>query len=138
MRAERGRQGAWRYEEDLLNRRRLAVIGGGHCAAAFAEVTARRGCRVRQFDSRTEVVPTDREAAFGAVSHVADYAAAGPRIAYPELTAVVVMTATTAPNAGGARHRRRDAGGDRRQRRRAAPARTEPPVAPSPADLLTC
>ena len=60
-------------------------------------MTARRGCRVRQFDSRTEVVPTDREAAFGAVSHVADYAAAGPRIAYPELTAVVVMTATTAP-----------------------------------------
>ena len=90
MRAERGRQGAWRYEEDLLNRRRLAVIGGGHCAAALAEVTARRGCRVRLFDSRTEVVPTDREAAFGAVSHVADYAAAGPRIAYPELTAVVV------------------------------------------------
>ncbi|MDE0220956.1 MAG: XdhC family protein, partial [Spirochaetaceae bacterium] len=27
----------WRYEEDLLNRRRLAVIGGGHCAVALAE-----------------------------------------------------------------------------------------------------
>ena len=83
----------WRYEEDLLNRRRLAVIGGGHCAVALAEVTARLGYRVRLFDSRTEVITHDRAAAFGAVSHVADYAAAGPRIAYPELTAVVVMTA---------------------------------------------
>ena len=85
--------GGWRYEEDLLNRRRLAVIGGGHCAAALAEVTARLGYRVRLFDTRAEVVAHDRAAAFGAVSHVADYAAAGPRIAYPELTAVVVMTA---------------------------------------------
>ena len=85
--------GGWRYEEDLLNRRRLAVIGGGHCAVALAEVTARLGYRVRLFDSRTEVITHDRAAAFGAVSHVADYAAAGPRIAYPELTAVVVMTA---------------------------------------------
>ena len=83
----------WRYEEDLLNRRRLVVIGGGHCAVALAEVTARLGYRVRLFDSRTEVITHDRAAAFGAVSHVADYAAAGPRIAYPELTAVVVMTA---------------------------------------------
>ena len=83
----------WRYEEDLLNRRRLAVIGGGHCAVALAEVTARLGYRARLFDTRAEVVTHDRAAAFGAVSHVADYAAAGPRIAYPELTAVVVMTA---------------------------------------------
>ena len=85
--------GGWRYEEDLLNRRRLAVIGGGHCAVALAEVTARLGYRVRLFDTRAEVVTHDRAAAFGAVSHVADYAAAGPRIAYPKLTAVVVMTA---------------------------------------------
>ena len=83
----------WRYEEDLLNRRRLVVIGGGHCAVALAEVTARLGYRAQIFDTRTEVVTHDRAAALGTVAHVADYAAAGPLIAYPELTAVVVMTA---------------------------------------------
>ena len=86
-------EGSWRYEEDLLNRRRLAVIGGGHCAVALAEVMARLGYRARIFDTRTEVVTHDRAAALGTVSQVADYAAAGPLIAYPELTAVVVMTA---------------------------------------------
>ena len=84
---------SWRYEEDLLSRRRLAVIGGGHCAVALAEVMARLGYRTRIFDTRTEVVTHDRAAAVGRVSHVTDYAAAGPLIGYPELTAVVVMTA---------------------------------------------
>ena len=89
--AEEG--GSWRYDEDLLNRRRLAVIGGGHCAVALAEVMARLGYRAQIFDTRTEVVTHDRAAAVGTVSHVADYAAAGPLIAWPKLTAVVVMTA---------------------------------------------
>ena len=88
-----GEGASWRYEEDLLNRRRLAVIGGGHCAVALAEVMARLGYRTQIFDTRTEVVTHDRAAAVGTVSHVADYVAAGPLIGYPELTAVVVMTA---------------------------------------------
>ena len=83
----------WRYEEDLLNRRRLAVIGGGHCAVALAEVMARLGYRAQIFDTRTEVVTHDRAAEVGTVTHVADYTAAGPLLAWPELTAVVVMTA---------------------------------------------
>ena len=45
------------------------------------------------FDTRTEVVTHDRAAALGGVAHVDDYAAAGACVAYPELTAVVVMTA---------------------------------------------
>ncbi|MCY4482260.1 MAG: XdhC family protein [Spirochaetaceae bacterium] len=84
---------SWRYEEDLLNRRRLAVIGGGHCAVALAEAMAPLGYRSRIFDTRTEVVTHDRAARVGTVIHVADYAEAGPLIAWPELTAVVVMTA---------------------------------------------
>ena len=83
----------WRYEEDLLGRRRLAVIGGGHCAVALAEAMARLGYRTQIFDTRTEVVTHDRAAAVGTVTHVADYVEAGPLIAWPELTAVVVMTA---------------------------------------------
>ena len=84
--------GAWRYREDLLNRRRLAIIGGGHCAAALGEVMAPLGYRVRVFDTRTHVVSHDRATAVGGVSIVADYGEAGPSIAYPESTAVVVMT----------------------------------------------
>ena len=84
---------SWRYEEDLLNRRRLAVIGGGHCAVALAEAMARVGYRAQIFDTRTEVVTHDRATAVGTVTHVADYAEAGPLIVWPELTAVVVMTA---------------------------------------------
>ena len=88
-----GKGEGWRYEEDLLNRRRLAVIGGGHCAVALAEAMARLGYRTRIFDTRTEVVTHDRAAAVGTVSQVADYATVGPLVGYPELTAVVVMTA---------------------------------------------
>ena len=84
---------SWRYEEDLLVRRRLAVLGGGHCAVALAEAMARLGYRTQIFDTRTEVVTHDRAAATGTVTHVTDYAEAGPLIAWPELTAVVVMTA---------------------------------------------
>ena len=83
----------WRYEEDLLNRRRLAVIGGGHCAVALAEAMAPLGYRAQIFDTRSEVVTHDRAAAVGTVTHVTDYAQAGPLVAWPELTAVVVMTA---------------------------------------------
>ena len=83
----------WRYEEDLLNRCRLAVIGGGHCAVALAEAMARVGYRAQIFDTRTEVVTHDRAAAVGTVTQVRDYVDAGPLIAWPDLTAVVVMTA---------------------------------------------
>ena len=54
---------------------------------------ARLGYRTQIFDTRTEVVTHDRAAAVGTVTHVADYTAAGPLLAWPELTAVVVMTA---------------------------------------------
>ena len=85
--------GRWRYREDLLNRRRIAVIGGGHCAAALGAVMAPLGYRVHVFDTRPHVVSHDRATAVGGLSIVADYAAAGPSIAHPESTAAVVMTA---------------------------------------------
>lgn len=84
--------GAWRYREDLLNRRRLAVIGGGHCAAALGAVMAPLGYRVHVFDTRAHVVSHDRATAVGGLSIVADYAEAGPAIDHPESTAAVVMT----------------------------------------------
>ena len=85
--------GAWRYREDLLNRRRLAIIGGGHCAAALGAVMAPLGYRVQVFDARARVVSHDRANGIGDLSIVADYAEAGPSLVHPESTAVVVMTA---------------------------------------------
>ena len=85
--------GEWRYREDLLNRRRLAVIGGGHCAAALGEVMAPLGYHVRVFDARSQVASHDRATAVADLSIVADYAEAGPSIPYPESTCAVVMTA---------------------------------------------
>jgi len=85
--------GVWRYREDLLNRRRVAIIGGGHCAAALGEVMTPIGYRVEVFDTRAHVVSHDRATAVGGLSIVADYAEAGPSIAHRESTAVVVMTA---------------------------------------------
>ena len=85
--------GEWRYREDLLNRRRLAVVGGGHCAAALGAVMAPLGYRVHVFDTRARVVSHDRATAVGGLSIVADYADAGPAIDHPEFTATVVMTA---------------------------------------------
>ena len=83
----------WRYREDLLNRRRLAIVGGGHCAAALGEAMSPLGYRVRVFDTRTNAVSRDRETVFGGLSIVTDYVEAGPAIDHPEFTAVVVMTA---------------------------------------------
>ncbi|MDE0219197.1 MAG: XdhC family protein [Spirochaetaceae bacterium] len=85
--------GRWRYREDLLNRRRIAVIGGGHCAAALGAVMAPLGYRVHVFDTRARVVSHDRATAVGGLSIVADYADVGPAIDHPEFTATVVMTA---------------------------------------------
>lgn len=85
--------GRWRYREDLLNRRRIAVIGGGHCAAALGAVMAPLGYRVHVFDTRPHVVSHDRATAVAGLSIVRDYVEAGPSIAHPESTAVVVMTA---------------------------------------------
>lgn len=85
--------GLWRYREDLLNRRRIAVIGGGHCAAALGAVMTPLGYRVEGFDTRAHVVSHDGATALGGLSIVTDYADAGPSIAHPESTAAVVMTA---------------------------------------------
>ena len=71
----------------------LGVIGGGHCASALGEVMAPLGYRVHVFDTRTHVVSHDRATAAGGLSIVSDYSDAGPSIANPESTAVVVMTA---------------------------------------------
>lgn len=84
--------GKWTYGEDLLNRRRLALIGGGHCSVALCEVMARLGYEVLIFDKRKDVFTLKKATDARRISIVADYAEAGPMISFPKLTAVVVMT----------------------------------------------
>ena len=82
----------WRYEEQLLNRKRLAILGGGHCALALARTMGRLGYDVAVFETREKVFEEELEEAARSVEIVEDFRQAGPRIDYPELTWVVVMT----------------------------------------------
>ncbi len=84
--------GGWRYDEQLLNRKRLAILGGGHCAGALNHVMARLGYDVFVFETREGVVSSELERDAHSVEIVADFRHAGSRIDHPELTWVVVMT----------------------------------------------
>ena len=88
---ERAAGGDWRYVEQLLNRRRLAILGGGHCALALARVMSGLGYDVAVFETREGVVTAELERA-GRAELVDDFRRAGARIDFPELTWVVVMT----------------------------------------------
>ena len=82
----------WRYEEQLLNRRRLAILGGGHCALALAHTMDRLGYDVFVFETREGVFEDAIRMVARSIEIVEDFQQAGERIAFPELTWVVVMT----------------------------------------------
>ncbi len=88
---ERDSDGGWRYVEQLLNRRRLAILGGGHCAAALAHAMNRLGYDVFVYETREGVAGAEltRDAR---VRVIGDFRQAGALVDYPELTWVVVMT----------------------------------------------
>lgn len=82
----------WRYTEQLLNPKRIAIIGGGHCGRALSRTMASVGYHVTVFDQRAEAVTfRDNDDADRRVV-VRDYADAGAAIPYPGITDVVVMT----------------------------------------------
>lgn len=82
----------WTYEEELLERRRLAVIGGGHCAVALSRTMAALGYRCEIYDTRDDVFTLEGETGADRIEILEDYADAGSRIRFPALTAVIVMT----------------------------------------------
>lgn len=82
----------WRYEEELVNRRRLAILGGGHCSLALARVMGRLGYDVFAFETRKKEPEAELREHARALEIVDDFGDAGGRIAWPELTWVVVMT----------------------------------------------
>ncbi len=95
MHLEQDNGDGWRYEEQLLERRRLAILGGGHCGQALARAMAPLGYATTVFETRPGILGDGFAAA--RVELVPDFREAGGRIPHPELTCVVVMT-TDFPN----------------------------------------
>ena len=84
--------GGWRYEEQLLNRKRIAIIGGGHCSLALSRVMSQLDYDVLVFDTRHEISTLTQNTYARFVKIVEDYQEAGALIPFPEMTCVVVMT----------------------------------------------
>ena len=84
--------GSWRYEEQLLNRQRIAIIGGGHCSLALSRVMSQLDYEVLVFDTRDEVSTLTQNNYARSVKIVKDYQAVGALIPFPQITCVVVMT----------------------------------------------
>ncbi len=84
--------GRWVYQEQLLNRQRIALIGGGHCSLALSRVMHQLGYEVLVFDTRHEVVTLIKNTYVWSCQVVEDYQEAGALIPFPNLTFVVVMT----------------------------------------------
>ncbi len=82
----------WLYEEELLNRRRLAILGGGHCALALARVMSPLGYDVLAFEGPQKEPAAELPDYVRSVEKVSDFRDAGARIDHPELTWVVVVT----------------------------------------------
>ena len=81
----------WRYEEQLLNRRRVAILGIGHCARALARQMHWLGFGVEVFSTRAgrETAPHGSPKA---PILIEDFAEAGAKIPFQEVTDVVLMT----------------------------------------------
>lgn len=91
----------WRYEEQLQNWKRVAIIGGGHCGLALSRTMSQLGYVVTVFDTRPDVATfvANEYATYRIV--VADLADAGAKITLPHLTNVVVMTTNLAGDVRG-------------------------------------
>lgn len=82
----------WRYDEQLLNFNRTAIIGGGHCSLALSRVMKNLGYEVFVYDVRENVFTVKENVYATSIRTVEDYRDAGPLVTYPELTNVIVMT----------------------------------------------
>ena len=82
----------WLYEEQLLNFKRIAIIGGGHCSLALSQVMKNLGYEVFVFETRENVFTARDNVYARSVHTVEDYRDAADLISYPELTNVVVMS----------------------------------------------
>ena len=87
-----GAPGGWRYEEQIVEWKRAAVIGGGHVGAAVCRQLAQLGYAVENFDTRSDVF-TFRDNAWADHKHVVDdYVECGDLVRFPQLTHAIVVT----------------------------------------------
>lgn len=84
--------GGWHYAEENISRRRLAIIGGGHCGQALARLAGDIGYRVDLFDIRADVLDAGTWPQATYRHALSDYAELATRLEYTALTRVVVMT----------------------------------------------
>ena len=84
--------GEWKYEEQLLNRQRIAIFGGGHCSLALSRVMSQLDYHVQVFDTRNEVSTLTQNTYARSIKIIDNYQGAGALIPFPQLTCVVVMT----------------------------------------------
>ncbi len=82
----------WRYEEQLLNWKRAAVIGGGHCGFALSRILDHLGYTVTLFDTRSDVETFAQNPFARHTIRVDDFAEAGDHIDHEQITHVIVMT----------------------------------------------
>jgi xanthine dehydrogenase accessory factor len=82
----------WKYVEQMLNLRRIAILGGGHCGLALSRVMHDLGYDVSVFDTRAEAPAMIETTLDNTTTVVPDFAEVGATISYPDLTEVVVMT----------------------------------------------
>lgn len=84
----------WCYREELLERRRLAIFGAGHCALSLARVARELGYLIEVVEAKKSAVRGLEE--LGTLHRVDDFASGAGEIPWPELTSVVVLTTDVA------------------------------------------
>ncbi len=83
---------AWVYSEQILNLRRIGILGGGHCGLALSRTMNHLGYHVTIVDDRAGL-PTMENNSFADVQLiVSDMEESATRISHPEVTEIVVMT----------------------------------------------
>lgn len=87
------RSDPWSFSTQLLNWKRIAIIGGGHCGLALSRVMAQLGYTVTVFENRPDVFTFEQNDYASHKICVGDYAEAPAHIEVPAWTHVVVMTA---------------------------------------------
>lgn len=82
----------WRYEEQIIDWKRAAVVGGGHVGAAVCRQLHLLGYTVENFDTRSDVF-TFRDNEWADHKHVVDdYVECGDLVRFPQLTHAIVVT----------------------------------------------
>ena len=103
---------SWAFEEQVMNLKRVVVMGGGHCGLALSRTLWQLGYEVFLFETRGDVDTFTGNTFARSKTVVPDYSEAAVRVRCPEETDAVVMT-TDFPSDVAALKGLADAGGFR-------------------------